>query len=96
MFRKRTWIISKIALRGISKGDSGSKFCLNFAEKRGYLKGYDEGVEEGREAGRQEGREEGRALGISDAVNKMETAGMSVDQIALILELDAEEIRKML
>ena len=70
--------------------------CLNFAEKRGYLKGYDEGVEEGREAGRQEGREEGRALGISDAVNKMETAGMSVDQIALILELDAEEIRKML
>ena len=70
--------------------------CLNFAEKRGYLKGYDEGVEEGREVGRQEGREEGRALGISDAVNKMETAGMSVDQIALILELDAEEIGKML
>ena len=70
--------------------------CLNFAEKRGYLKGYDEGVEEGREAGRQEGLEEGRALGISDAVNKMETAGMSVDQIALILELDAEEIGKML
>ena len=54
------------------------------------------GPEEGREAGRQEGREEGRALGMSDAVRKMATAGMSVDQIALILELDAEEIGKML
>ena len=37
--------------------------CLNFAEKRGYIKGYDEGVEEGREVGRQEGREEGRKEG---------------------------------
>lgn len=78
--------------------------CLNFAEKRGYLKGYDEGVaegrekwlEEGREVGREEGREEGRLIGMSDAVRKMASAGMSADRISSILDLASEDVKAIL
>ena len=86
--------------------------CLNFAEKRGYLKGYDEGVaegrekwfeegrEEGRQVGREEGREvgreEGRHIGMSDAVRKMASAGMSADRISSILDLALEDVKTIL
>lgn len=58
--------------------------CLNFAEKRGYLKGYDEGVEEGREEAQ------------ADVIKKMSAAGMSVEQIASILEIDPVKIAHLL
>ena len=55
-----------------------------------------EGLAEGRERGLAEGRAEGRAEGIADAAKKMMEAGMSVEQIAKILQLQADEVNKMI
>lgn len=55
-----------------------------------------EGLAEGRERGLAEGRAEGRAEGIADAAKKMMEAGMSVEQIAKILQLQADDVNKMI
>ena len=48
-------------------------------------------IEEGMEKGLERGREEG----IAEAVRKMMAAGMSVEQVCGIMNLEKDEVKKM-
>ena len=52
-------------------------------------------IEEGMEKGLEKGREEGREEGIAEAVRKMMAAGMSVEQVCGIMNLEKDEVKKM-
>ena len=55
----------------------------------------EKGMEQGREEGLKKGREEGRSEGIAEAVRKMMAAGMSVEQVCGIMNLEKDEVKKM-
>ena len=69
---------------------------LAAAIEEGMEKGMEQGREEGLKKGREEGREEGRSEGIAEAVRKMMAAGMSVEQVCMIMGMTAEEVEKTL
>ena len=50
---------------------------------------------EGRREGREEGREEGRVEGIKEVAASMKQSGATVDYIAQVTKLSAEEIEKL-
>ena len=52
-------------------------------------------IEEGMEKGREEGLKKGREEGIAEAVRKMMAAGMSVEQVCGIMNLEKDEVKKM-
>lgn len=61
-----------------------------------YRQRYLEGKEEGREEGRAEGREEGRAEGRERTIQKLHERGESIASIADIVELNEEEVKRVI
>ena len=55
-----------------------------------------EGIQEGRAEGRTEGRAEGRAEGINLVIRQMIAKGMTVQQVADIVDMTAEEIEAII
>ena len=55
----------------------------------------EEGMEKGMEKGLEKGLEKGREEGIAEAVRKMMAAGMSVEQVCGIMNLEKDEVKKM-
>ena len=66
------------------------------ALQEGYAKGLNEGLAEGMMKGREEGREEGKHIGTVDAARKMLASGMSLEQVADILQMTATELEALL
>src|SRR5579884_4036800 len=72
-------------------------------KSRVWQEAHDEGREEGREEGRAEGREEGRAEGREegqtwakkDMVHKLLAKGMRQKEIATLLDLSVQEVRRL-
>ena len=52
-------------------------------------------IEEGMEKGLEKGLEKGREEGIAEAVRKMMAAGMSMEQVCGIMNLEKDEVKKM-
>ena len=52
-------------------------------------------IEEGMEKGLEKGLKKGREEGIAEAVRKMMAAGMSVEQVCGIMNLEKDEVKKM-
>jgi predicted transposase YdaD len=69
------------------------------AWEEGYQKGRQEVIEEnrqkGREEGRQKGREEGKLAAQLKILPKLLQRGDSLEEIADLLELEVEVVRKM-
>ncbi len=61
-----------------------------------YRQRYLEGKEEGREEGRAEGRKEGRAEGRERTIQKLHERGESIASIADIVELNEEEVKRVI
>jgi len=67
---------------------------MGLAEGRakGLAEGRTEGLAAGRAEGRAEGREEGREEGLRLAVNRMLDSGMSVEQVADIMQMSVTQV----
>jgi predicted transposase/invertase (TIGR01784 family) len=87
------------------KWDSENK--LDYATEQGILKGREEGREEGIVEGIAKGRAEGRAEGIAVERNNTQqrlnriahyfhTQGNSIDEIASIMQLSAQEVEEII
>jgi predicted transposase/invertase (TIGR01784 family) len=70
------------------------------ARAEGREEGREEGIEEGREEGREEGKkegiEEGKLQTLKETARRMESMGMSPDQIAQALGVSKEDIHEIL
>lgn len=56
---------------------------------------WQEAEEEGREKGREEGREKGRAEKSAELVRKWLAKGMSIQEIAVLLDTTVQEVRRL-
>ena len=79
----------------MSRNDMLNSFreTLEAAKEEVKAKGLAEGRAEGRAEGHAEGRAEGRAEGINSVIKQMHTKGMSIQQIADIVEMPVDEIQ---
>lgn len=68
---------------------------LEAALEEGMERGMKKGLAEGREEGLAEGEARGREEGKAEAVRKMLTAGMDIEQICAIMEMSREEVERM-
>lgn len=66
------------------------------ATKEGRDIGFKKGLEEGREQGRELGRELGREEGLKHAMKRMAETGISVQDIATIMKMTEEDIKKII
>jgi predicted transposase/invertase (TIGR01784 family) len=64
-----------------------------YAREIAIAEGLAEGRAVGLEEGLAEGRAEGRAEGINSVIKQMHTKGMSIQQIADIVEMPVDEIQ---
>ena len=69
---------------------------LEYEYRQRYLEGKEEGRAEGRAEGREEGREEGRAEGRERTIQKLHERGESIASIADIVELNEEEVKRVI
>lgn len=73
---------------------------MEYAIRKGHEEGLEKGLAEGRlkgiaagrEEGRAEGREEGREEGRAEVIGKMLEAGMTAEEVAGILGIEASEV----
>jgi hypothetical protein len=72
-----------------------NKNVLDYAINEAREKGIELGKEEGLELGLEEGREQGIKQGIRVAVLKMKENGLSVQQIAEIMDLQLSEVEEL-
>ncbi|MDJ0846163.1 hypothetical protein [Crocosphaera sp.] len=63
--------------------------------EQGMELGIEQGIERGIEQGRQEGRQEGELTAKIASIPRLVTLGLTVEQIAQALELDIEQVRKI-
>lgn len=65
---------------------------LSYAKEIATAEGLAEGREKGMAEGREKGLAEGRAEATAEAVRKMLGAGMSIEQVSMIMEMAPEEV----
>ena len=61
----------------------------------GVAKGLAEGMERGLEEGMERGMEEGKALGRAEAIRKMLSGGLPIEQVSSLMEISVEEVKKI-
>jgi len=87
------WLLDQLSnIRG--ERQAGLEEGLKKGLEEGLKKGIEEGLKIGLEQGREEGREKGREEGMKEVIGKMIEKGMSIAEIANILDLTEEEVRK--
>ena len=87
---QRTIYISKTMSRNDELNSRAE--MIEDALQEGYAKGLNEGLAEGM----MKGREEGKHIGTVDAARKMLASGMSLEQVADILQMTATELETFL
>jgi predicted transposase/invertase (TIGR01784 family) len=65
------------------------------ARQEGRAEGREQGRAEGRAEGREQGLEQGQALARKQLIGRMVAKGMTVKQIAALLDLPAQDVRRL-
>ena len=75
--------------------EDAKKEAARIGAEEGMAKGLAEGVAKGLAEGMERGMEEGKALGRAEAIRKMLSGGLPIEQVSSLMEISVEEVKKI-